>query len=210
MGARLESPETPEAPSEGRPPAEPLRLAATAEKLPDKRPLSEYELTMVRKVFGAGLRYPPIRLSRMGSFIATINGNRAYTYGNTIKLPAKAYIRLDMYPSLLVHELVHVWQFQREGWSYIPDALIAQTTGDGYDFAKGLRQGKSFRKMNPEQQAQMIQDAFRGSYFDFPTARFGVIKDKGVVVRPGNKPQEGFEDYTSTLLEGLELIRTPT
>lgn len=214
MGAKLESPETNAAPPEPGQPAEPLRLlstaAASAQKLPDTRPLAKAEIDLLRKVFEAGLQYLPVRLTRMGSFTEAINGSRAFTLGNTIHLPRKAYDSLGQYPSLLVHECVHAWQYQHRGWGYVPDSLWAQTLGDGYDFAKALRQGKPWKKMNPEQQAQMIQEAYRGVWFDTPGALFGLLKDKGCVVRPGASPPEGFTDYTSVLVAGLEVLRKPS
>jgi hypothetical protein len=214
MGARVDSPETPDSPPEGTKQESPnLHLVnaatSTPQALPDKRPLTEAEIQMLRKVFDAGLNYPVVRLTRMNRLIEVLNGSRAYTLGNTVHLPGKAYAYLHQYPSLLVHELVHVWQYQRDGWSYVPSALWAQTAGDGYDFAKALRQGKAWKDMNPEQQGQMIQDAYRGVYFDTPGALFGVLNNKGCVVRPGTPPPDGFTDYTSSLVAALELLRKP-
>ena len=212
MGAKLESPES----SGGEPntPAEPLRLvtaaAATgAEKLPGTRPLLELEIDLLRKVFGPGLKYLVVRLTRMSGVVASINGSRAFTLRNTIHLPAKAYNAMAQYPSLLVHEMVHVWQYQHEGWTYATDALWAQIGGDGYDFAKALRQGKPWKKMNPEQQAQMIQEAFRLGYFDNPGALFGLFNNKACVVRSSAQPPQGFTDSTSVLVDAVALLRKP-
>ncbi len=211
MGARMESPESPG--SEPGTPAEPLRLvtapAASAEKLPGTRPLLDSEVELLRKVFGSGVKYPGVRLTRMSGIVATINGSRAFTLRNTIHLPAKAYNAMAQYPSLLVHETVHVWQYQREGLSYAADALWAQIGGDGYDFAKGLRQGKAWKKMNPEQQGQMIQEAFRAAWFDNPGALFGLLNNKSSVVRASAKPPAGFTDYTSVLVDAVALLRKP-
>jgi hypothetical protein len=127
--------------------------------------------------------------------------------GNTINLPGKAHAYPHQYVSIIIHELVHVWQYQHGGWGYVPNALKAQFIGDGYDFAKALRDGKPWAKMNPEQQGQMIQDAFRGAYFETPGARFGVLNNKGAVVRPGAQLPEGFTDYTSALLDALAVLQ---
>ncbi|MDY7231444.1 eCIS core domain-containing protein [Hyalangium rubrum] len=215
MGAKLEPPETNAAPAEPSKPSGPIHLvnaaASSAQKLPDTRPLSEVEVQLLRKVFDAGLKYPPLRLTRMGSFTELINGSRAFTLGNTIHLPSKAYSAISsQYPSLLVHEAVHVWQYQRDGWGYVPNALWAQTGGDGYDFAKPLRQGKAWRRMNPEQQGQMIQDAYRGAWFEAPGALFGLLQnDKPTVIRPGSQPPDGFADFTYSLVAALEILRKP-
>lgn len=182
-------------------------VTGTAQKIPDKRSLSESELQQARKVFGSGLNYTPVRVEKMGSFTEFLNGSRAYTMGNIINLPGKAHAYPTQYVSIIIHELVHVWQYQHGGWGYVPNAVLSQTFGGGYDFAKALRQGKSWAKMNPEQQAQMIQDAFRGVYFDTPDALFGVMNNKGVVVRPGTQPPDGFTDYTSALVDALAVLR---
>ena len=211
MGAKMESPESSSA--EPDKPAEPLRLvtapAASAEKLPSTRPLLDSEVELLRKVFGSGLKYPLVRLTRMSTVVAAVNGSRAFTLRNTIHLPAKAYNAMAQYPSLLVHEMVHVWQYQHEGWTYAPDAVWAQIGGDGYDFAKALRQGKPWKKMNPEQQGQMIQEAFRAAWFDNPGSLFGLLNNKASVVRPSSKPPAGFTDYTSVLVDAVALLRKP-
>ncbi len=180
---------------------------STSQKIPDKRPLSEAEQALARKVFGSGIRYESVRIEKMGGFMELLNGSRAYTLGNTINLPGKAHAYPHQYVSVIIHELIHVWQYQHGGWGYIPNALVAQAFGDGYDFAKALRQGKLWTKMNPEQQAQMIQDAFRGAYFDYAGALFGMLNNKGSVVPPRTPPPAGFTDYTSALEEALVVLR---
>jgi hypothetical protein len=209
MGAKIE-PESQASPP-GGPASSNLHLVngatSTAQKIPDKRSLSEAELVAARKVFASGLKYDVVRVEKMGSFLELLNGSRAYTKGNTINLPGKAHAYPHQYVSVIIHELVHVWQYQHGGWGYIPNALWAQAFGDGYDFGKALRQGKPWAKMNPEQQGQMIQDAFRGAWFDSPGARFGVLNNKGAVIRQGTKPPDGFADYTSALVDALAVLR---
>jgi hypothetical protein len=213
MGAKMESPESSGTEADTSiTPAEALRLiqaAANAEKQPGTRPLLDLEIDLLRKVFGPGLKYLVVRLTRMSGIVASINGRRAFTLRNTIHLPAKAYNAMAKYPALLVHEMVHVWQYQHEGWTYAPSAIWAQIGGDGYDFAKALRQGKPWKKMNPEQQAQMIQEAFHAVYFDTPGALFGLLNNKAVVVRPSVEPPQGFTDYTSVLVDAVALLRKP-
>lgn len=211
MGAKIE-PESQVPPPEGASPASShlhLVSAATssAQKIPDKRKLSEAELVGARKVFGAGLKYEAVSVEKMGSFTELLNGSRAYTLGNTINLPGKAHAYPHQYASVIIHELVHVWQYQHGGWGYVPSAVKAQFFGDGYDFAKALREGKPWAKMNPEQQGQMIQDAFRSAYFETPGSRFGVLNSKGAVLRPGARPPDGFSDYTQALLDALAVLQ---
>jgi len=67
---------------------------------------------------------------------------------------------------LLVHELVHVRQFENVGSVYIWQALRAQrTNGYGYGGPKQLTEDRSngmhFRDYNREQQGQIAQDYYR-------------------------------------------------
>jgi len=180
----------------------------------DKRPLSELEVRVLRKVFAEGLSYGPVRLVRMSNFIAQLNGARAFVLGNALNLPGRDFdaISRGESMSLLVHEAIHIWQYQHQGWGYVAEALWAQGFGEGYDYVKALRAGKAWRKMNPEQQAQLVQDAYKGGYFDAPGARFGVQRDgkAGSVVSPGKEPPQGFTDYTAVLVAALELLQKPT
>jgi len=68
----------------------------------------------------------------------------------------------------LLHELVHVWQFQRMGWRYLLLALAAHLRegANVYDFGgeAGLlrcrRQGWKLQSFNLEQQAAIVQSAY--------------------------------------------------
>ena len=68
----------------------------------------------------------------------------------------------------LLHELVHVWQFQRMGWRYLLLALAAHLREGArvYDFGgeAGLlrcrRQGWKLQSFNLEQQAVIVQSAY--------------------------------------------------
>jgi hypothetical protein len=66
----------------------------------------------------------------------------------------------------------HVWQHQNGGTDYMSEALWGQYFGDGYDFEKALKEGKSFGEMNPEQQAELMQQAYLSGYFEGPGRKF--------------------------------------
>jgi hypothetical protein len=78
-----------------------------------------------------------------------------------------------MHDSLLVHEMMHVWQYQHLGVIYIPKALSAQYSLMKYDYGgkPGLMQavedGKKLLDFNFEQQAEIITD-----YFLLKTGRY--------------------------------------
>lgn len=196
---------------EGQPQASPGLHAVNGKVDANKRALSDPELQLLRGVFGGGISYGPVRLVRMAPLIAGINGNRAFVLGNTLNVPAPDYDALLRGEKawLLVHECTHIWQYQHHGWGYVAEALWAQGFGDGYDYVKALRAGKPWRKMNPEQQAQLIQDAFWGGYFDAPGALFGAVGGNGKVLIPGGETPEGFADYTPVLVAAVEELRAP-
>ena len=68
----------------------------------------------------------------------------------------------------LIHELVHVWQFQSMGWKYLPRALIAHMRegADVYNYGgeanleKSRSGGVRLKDYNLEQQATILQDAY--------------------------------------------------
>ncbi|MCP3099888.1 DUF4157 domain-containing protein [Myxococcus sp. K15C18031901] len=111
----------------------------------------------------------------------------AVTLGNKVVVNPK-----DFPPSkdLLAHEATHVWQYQNHGMDYAAKALVAQNAGDGYDWKKGVAEGKKWGDLNPEQQGQLIQDAYAEGYFD------------------GKRPITlGGKDYTSFIDESVKQMR---
>lgn len=68
-----------------------------------------------------------------------------------------------MPPATLVHEVVHIWQYNRVGAAYIPRALAAQRSAMGYNYGglRPLERGRSLEAFNYEQQADIIEDAYR-------------------------------------------------
>jgi len=93
-----------------------------------------------------------------------INRDRATTLFHTILLPSKgrhARGRLDLF----VHELVHVYQFEKVGSIYIWQAIMAQMgAGCRYGEVDGLeerrKEGQTFSGFNREQQGQVAQDYY--------------------------------------------------
>ena len=92
------------------------------------------------------------------------HNNRALTRGNTIYMKNNV-VGSQPWNSTLVHETTHVWQNQNGGTDYMSEALYAQVFGDGYDYQKGISQGKAWAMLNPEQQAKLVQDAYDFGYF---------------------------------------------
>lgn len=129
--------------------------------------LTQDETEAAGQVLGPGaVRYAAVRVAegRILSLIFKRNGDRAFTLFHTINLPASGHHsrgNLD----LLVHEMVHVYQFEQVGTVYIRQALNAQKTG-GYSYGgweqlvKDRQNGQRFQCYNREQQGQMAQDYY--------------------------------------------------
>jgi hypothetical protein len=88
----------------------------------------------------------------------------AYVGFNTI------YLNKPVSDDIFVHELVHVWQFQKFGSLYIYRALKAQLSKNTYDYGGPERilevyhNQSEFTQFNFEQQAEIIQDFYRLKY----------------------------------------------
>jgi hypothetical protein len=126
---------------------------------PNTRRLTEREIALARSIFGETIDYQKVRLDER-SFV----GCRQFQF---------AYVGFHFVNSWgqlsephFIHEMVHVWQFQRIGSVYIPRALWAQRTAEGYDYGgvsalqKAAEQGKTLTDFNYEQQADIVADYF--------------------------------------------------
>ena len=129
--------------------------------------LTEQEIKAGIAVLGTdAISYSAVRVAqrRILNVIFKLNGNRAFATFHTINLPqigSNARAQLDV----TVHELIHVFQYERIGSVYIWEAIRAQQT-KGYSYG-GWQQlqhdrenGKHFRDFNREQQAQIAQDYY--------------------------------------------------
>jgi hypothetical protein len=123
------------------------------------------------------LRHPVdlsrVRLHRAGSsgmvrrLVLWASRGRAVALGNDVFLPARS----DGDLRILAHELTHCGQYQAWGaWRYYTRGAAAQARdlfhrafGVGrspYDYE--IEPGKPFEAYGMEQQAQMVEDSFRG------------------------------------------------
>ena len=133
------------------------------------RRLSPAQRRMLEPLFGDSLIYPLVRLSCGCSSLRWLTphaaGNVIYLPGNfSVDHPSSEAHLQNM--ALLFHEATHVWQHHNGGGSYMHRALLAQLTatfstgsrGAAYDWRQGMNQGLTFNAMNPEQQAQLVQE----------------------------------------------------
>jgi hypothetical protein len=93
---------------------------------------------------------------------------------------------LDQPGAVLFHEMVHVWQFNVGGRSYMSKALVFQLfSDDAYDWNQWIEEG--WQTMNPEAQAEFLMDAFMdGALDDVPgTPGYGNLIDPAGISRQG-------------------------
>ncbi len=129
--------------------------------------LTDAEVAAASSVLGAdSIRYDRVRVTegRVLGLLFKLNKRRAFTTFHTINLPAAGpHSRPNL--NIVVHELVHVYQFEKIGSVYIYEALRAQRTG-GYDYGGPDRlvadraNGEHFKDYNREQQGQIAQDYY--------------------------------------------------
>jgi len=62
-----------------------------------------------------------------------------------------------------IHEMTHVYQYQKSGWGYAPKSVWERITKgeDAYNYEKDLSADKDFSDYSIEQQASMVKDYFR-------------------------------------------------
>jgi hypothetical protein len=126
----------------------------------NSRPLNKWEIDLAKSVFGNTINYQRVRIDEY-SFVGP--KQRRFCYVSFYSINSWG----PMQNSVLIHEITHIWQFEKMGSVYIPKALLAQQTAEGYNYGgvKALRtgreMGKSFLSFNFEQQGDIISDYFR-------------------------------------------------
>lgn len=120
------------------------------------RPLTAGEIALLRPFFGDAIPYELVRIDEH-ALLGPSWGNFCYVSFFTINSWG------PMADTTLVHELVHVWQYTHRGAVYIPRALAAQRSAMGYNYGglEPLRRAAGLESFNYEQQADLIEDAFR-------------------------------------------------
>lgn len=140
---------------------------------PKGRKLTETETEALQKIFAGAVDLDKI-LIKEGYIGAMGVSKRAFTFCNTIYIPGNVYDApgTPLYLQLLVHETVHVWQFQNGGTDYMAASVKAQIKGwwhgdigIAYQYERGIKDGKLWAGLNPEQQARLIEDAYAFGLF---------------------------------------------
>ncbi len=141
--------------------AEVMGVAEIAETIADfikfnTRPLTGSEIAVAREVFGNSIDYNLVRIDEKA--ITAKWSNAAYVTFHTINHWGA------LSPSLLIHELTHVWQYEKMGAMYMPRAIHAQGTPEGYDYG-GIpqleaNQNIGMNAFNLEQQGDLLRDYY--------------------------------------------------
>lgn len=123
-----------------------------------KRRLTRSEQALLRKVFRGSIALYNVRVIEGFAGLFSIN-DRPFTLGNTIYLKDH---NAAAEPELLVHECVHVWQYQNEGSRYVADALGAQAFVENeYSWEQELARGDTqWQEFNAEAQAELFEDVY--------------------------------------------------
>lgn len=152
------------------------------------RKLFAWEVQEARRVFAGQIHYERVRVhecspfpnwaNRVGSRLKGVNPPSApiaITLGNHCYFPVRLpeffippghseHFKIPW----LIHELTHVWQYQRLGWRYLPQALKAQFRhgAEAYNFGgeegllERLAQGARFADFNLEQQGDIARSYY--------------------------------------------------
>ncbi len=140
-------------------------------------PLTGEEIGAAAAILGpTAVRYADVRVAEGGllNLIFRRNTGRAFTTFHTINLPTFGPHQRANF-AILLHELVHVYQYERTGGLYIAEAIYAQNTA-GYDYGRPEDlllcsvAGGCYRNFNREQQAQLVQDYYERQVAGLPVA----------------------------------------
>jgi hypothetical protein len=134
------------------------------------RPLTQREKDVARPVYQGSVDLERVRVATTSVLAAPT------TLANTIR------VRDSISDDTLIHELGHVWQYQTSGLRYVSCALAGQIEGSvghgtrnwtyGFD---PTRMGTHLSDYGPEQQAQIIQNAFILGKLDDTTGFYGPL-----------------------------------
>jgi hypothetical protein len=116
------------------------------------RPLTAAERAILIPIFESSINYDIVSIEEgnVGLFALTDSG--AFVVGHRIRIVSPNALPVIDHPGVLVHETVHVWQFENGGPGYIGQALGAQALGGvgsvsptpGYDFDNAVAAGLSW------------------------------------------------------------------
>lgn len=155
----------------GGPPSRPLSITSPAlEHLvvqlgqlsaPFGRSLLRTERQVAETIYERSLDLDRVRVVETGV------ANAPTTLGNQIRVAPGRSLSDEAGKSILIHELMHVWQYQTQGTRYITcsiahqiDAAVSTGTRNAAYFNYQLNERSSIYDYPAEQQAQIVQDYY--------------------------------------------------
>lgn len=124
------------------------------------RSLNPDEILLGQSVFGHNIQYHLVSIDDK-AILGTKKIAEAYVSFNMINY------RTKLKKEIFIHEMVHIWQFQRFGSIYLARAIKAQRSKEGYDYGgvanlyQVMLKGGKLSDFNFEQQADIIEDYYR-------------------------------------------------
>jgi hypothetical protein len=122
---------------------------------PKTRLLTDKELALGKSIFGNSINWDIVTIDIQSTSSKRMRA--IYVSFNTINCNA------PISNAILAHELVHIWQYQHFGASYIPKALAAQRTQEGYNYAHNpnWKSATSIFDFNAEQMGDIVEDYYK-------------------------------------------------
>lgn len=134
------------------------------------RGLTTREALYASTVFGNDITLGDVHLtfgSVYSMFAPVTLGNTIHIKSSWLKLPTDGDLTYSAVSRhTLIHELVHVHQYQHGGWSYLVKSLSAQfialmtshDRNEAYVWEDRIADNKTYASWNPEEQAQAVSD----------------------------------------------------
>lgn len=143
------------------------------------RLMQSWEIKMAQKIYGNSIDYQQIRIDET-AYLGPKQYHFCYVSFNLIN----SWKRMQNH--ILIHELMHVWQYQKMGAIYMLRALSAQHTEMGYNYGgviaikEKMANGETLLDFNLEQQADVVADYFLLKNEYAPQWGSACIEDLGV------------------------------
>jgi hypothetical protein len=124
------------------------------------RNLTDSEIDLARQLFGDAIDYSKVWVDQR-SLLAAHHSIEAFVSFNCINY------RNAISDAVFLHEMVHIWQYQRFGSIYIALAWRAHRRENVYDYGgpyalyKEMLRGSLFTSFSVEQQAEIVEDYYR-------------------------------------------------
>jgi hypothetical protein len=123
------------------------------------RPLYQWEVDLAKTVYGDNINYSRVRIDE---YAVAGPRQKRFCYVSFYLINSWGPMR----NKTLIHELMHIWQYEKMGALYMVNALRAQQSAMAYNYGgvdqlkQYLKKGQDLLDFNPEQQADIIADFF--------------------------------------------------